>query len=346
MLDTSDGRSTNMRRYPKRKESSRTAKIGVDTVSSIVNDNLKWLFRVVHGEEDFGVDGYIDVVLDDGSVTGQSIAVQVKCGKRFLRDRSNVGYIFRGERKHLNLYLNSQVPVIIILCDPETRICYWEHFDPRKTDKTPKGWKMTVPFVQVLDAQSKGDLLRIVGEAEDHTNALEHHWRFTTLLKQAGRILYTVDRKDIESGDVENIADFFQRLQLNLDVCQKVQGKIEISVSGYDLDERELYEISEVRKWFALAYPRVKYWFYFLVAEGTVHGLKALFACLCDARRTGIVDVQGRPQILLDTKKMGKMFEESFGWLNEMTDRLGMNVEKNKAISFAVMDVFAIPHGT
>ena len=335
-----------MAKFPKRKESSRIGRGGVDAVSSIVNDQLKWLFRTVHGEDDFGIDGYIDVVLDDGSITGQSIGVQIKCGKSFLQEKTDIGYVFRGERKHLNFYLNCQVPIIIILSDPDSRSCYWEQFDPRKTAKTPQGWKMTVPFSQVLGAQSKGALLSVVGQAEDHTSALEQHWSFTKLMRNAGKILYSIDRTDVESGNVEYIADFFERLQVNLDVCQKLQGKVEIGFSGYDLDKRELYEIPEVKNWFALADAKVKYWFYFMSTEDPVHGLKLLFGCLCDAKRIEIMDSCGRAQVLLDASKMSSLLERNFAWLNEMTDRLGMDMERNKAISFAVMDIFAIPHGS
>jgi hypothetical protein len=53
-------------------------------VSTIVNDKVKWIFRRVGLEHDFGADGYIDIVKDDGRVTGQSIAVQIKSGKSFF----------------------------------------------------------------------------------------------------------------------------------------------------------------------------------------------------------------------------------------------------------------------
>jgi len=331
-------------RFPKLTDSVRTGKIGLDAVSHIVNDDLRWLFRVIPGENDFGIDGHLDIVLGDGSVTGQSIAVQIKCGESYLREKTAMGYVFHGENKHLNFYLNSQLPVLIILCDPDTRKCYWELVEAEKTEATRGGWKLIVPFSQILSAQSKDSLLNIVGPPADHTSALERHWTLTKLLKQADRILYAIDRSDIESGSIEGVCNFFDRLQANLALCAAVQGKVDVSVSGYDYDSRELWEIADVRSWFALAFPKVKYWFYFLTPSRTSAGLKLLFVCLSDPQRGTIVDAKGRPQILLDSKKMGKLLEQNFIWLNEMTDRMGMPLEKNKEISFAAMDLFDIPH--
>jgi hypothetical protein len=42
-----------------------------------VNRELGWVFRPVHQENYFGIDGYIDVV-ESGEITGASLAVQIK----------------------------------------------------------------------------------------------------------------------------------------------------------------------------------------------------------------------------------------------------------------------------
>jgi hypothetical protein len=331
-------------RFPQLTDAARTAKVGLDTVSRIVNDELRWMFRVNPLEHDFGIDGYLDVVAADGSVTGQSVAVQIKCGESYLREKTDLGYVFHGDTKHLNYYLNCQLPVLIVLCEPHKRICYWELFDSNKTEATPSGWKMIVPFAQTLGVRSKKALLNIVGPATDHSSALAGHWAITKLLRKADRILYAIGRQDIETGSIEGICDFFNRLLANVDLCAQVQGKVDISVSGYDYDARELWEIEEVRNWFSIAWPAVKYWFYFLSTAPASAGLKLLFVCLSDAERGKIVDAKGRPQVLLDSKKMAGLLGQNFLWLNEMTDRMRMPLEKNREISFAIMDYFEIPH--
>ena len=328
-----------MNSFPTLTAQSRQGNLGVEIVSSIVSNELKWLFRKVHLEEDFGIDGYIDVVLESGSVTGQSIAVQIKCGVSFLSRKTNSGFIFYGESKHLNFYLNSQLPILILLCDPESRSCYWEQFDPQKTEKTASGWKTVIPFAQTLSPTSKDELLGIVGPAIDHTHALERHWAFNELLVSMGRVLFTIDRQDIETGNTDPIEGFFERLTKNYNVCEKLQGKVDISVSGYETDSRELWQIPEVRSWFALAEPKVRYWFYFLPLEPPAIGLRLLFACLCEIESSRTLDVEQRRRVEMDAEAMAALMEKNFAWLNELTDRLGLTMEQNRKISH---DVFAI----
>jgi hypothetical protein len=327
--------------FPKLTVQSRQGDLGVEIVSSIVNNELKWLFRKVHLEEDFGIDGHMDIVLEDGSVTGQSIAVQIKTGPSFMATKTNVGYVFYGENKHLNYYLNSQLPILVVICDPSRRKCYWELFNAESTEKTTGGWKMVIPFSQVLGQSSKEQLLNIVGPALDHTNELEKHWAFNNLLVSMGRILFAIDRTDIESGNTQHIGSFFERLLKNASVCEKLQGKVDVFISGYDSDTRELWEIPEVRNWFALAEPVLKYWFFFLTSNPPAAGINLLFVCLCGTETSQTIDSKGRRRIELDRTKLRQLMERHFISLNEITERLGMNVEQNKKISFDVMRAIA-----
>ena len=331
-----------MSSFPTLTAQSRQGNLGVEIVSSIISNELKWLFRKVHVEEDFGIDGYIDVVLGSGSVTGQSIAVQIKCGESFLKTKTKIGFVFYGESKHLNYYLNCQLPILILLCDPETRRCYWELFDPLKTEKTTRGWKTIIPFAQTLGETSKEGLLSIVGPAIDQTHELEKHWAFNELLISMGRILFAIDRKDIELSNTERISSFFERLTRNYSVCEKLQGKVDISVSGYETDIRELWQIPEVRSWFALAEPKVHYWFYFLTVEPPAAGLRLLFACLCEVETSQIqiFDAQRKRRVEMDTKTMAPLMGKNFAYLNELTDRLGMTMEQNKRISMEIIRLF------
>ena len=51
-----------------------------------------WLFKRTHQEHDYGIDGYIDIVTEDGHVTGQMFASQIKCGKSFFQEKTKDGY--------------------------------------------------------------------------------------------------------------------------------------------------------------------------------------------------------------------------------------------------------------
>ena len=82
---------------------------------------------------------------------------------------------------------------------------------------------------------------------------LKSHWAFNKTLDNFDFIYYAIDRDDIESRNTKPIAEFFKRISVNDNLCRKFQGKVEIMVSGYNEDSRELWEIKEVRKWFKKA---------------------------------------------------------------------------------------------
>src|ERR1035441_436906 len=169
----------------------------------------------------------MDVVLDNGDVTDQSIAMQIKTGPSYLATRTKVGFVFHGETKHLNFYMNNPLPIIIVLCDPDSGICYFEAFDPDKTEPTDTGWKMVVPFAQQLGGESKGQLMRLVGPQIDHTSQLEQHWAFAKLMSSMERILFAVVRRDIETKDTSAVESFFARIVSNVSLSEKLQGKID-----------------------------------------------------------------------------------------------------------------------
>lgn len=164
--------------------------------------------------------------------------------------------------------------------------------------------------------------------------------------KHAGILLYAIDRADIESGTTTHIEEFFKRISETDFVCRNLQGRVEVSVSGYDDDKRELWEIEEVRRWYEKSDSKVKHWFFFCNTTPPAHGLKNYFACLSGTRwlkeKTGIpaeANVEMSPA-LLET-----VFDRNWSHLNEITQKLGMSLEENKRISSQIMDLMRVPHG-
>lgn len=117
-----------------------------------------------------------------------------------------------------------------------------------------------------------------------------------------------------------------------------MQGRVEISISGYDDDPRELSEISEVVAWYRLADPVFREWFFFLNTKGHAPGLKTYFACLASRKRLKSAK-PGHVRFSLYRSKVAKLFETNFLRLNEMTQRLNMSEEENKKSSYSIMDV-------
>lgn len=331
--------------FPTYKSTSLTGESGVNAVSSITNDHLGWIFRRNHNEHDFGIDGYIDIVTQDGSVTGQCFAVQIKSGESFFKTKTANGYTFYGERKHLNYYLNLPMPVLIIIHDEKNNKTYWEVFDADRTESTQSGWKLNIPKAQEFNRKSRGLLEEILGPAKDHLPEIEAHWAFNDTLSNFDFIHYAIDREDIESKNIKPILDFFNRIQVNDSLSKKFQGRVEISISGYDHDSRELWEIRDVRRWFKKADPKIN-WFYFCFVLPPAHGFKNYVACLSDTRWLTPKEMAENPgmNVTMDNMKRLQVLESNWPKLNEMTDRLGMTMEENKRISYQVLDAMDIPH--
>jgi len=79
-----------------------------------------WVFTETPEQTDFGKDGYLDFA-DDGHLTGQCIALQIKGGSSY---RSSGGYRIPASDRTRALWLHSTVPVFAIIWDPEGGI-YW-----------------------------------------------------------------------------------------------------------------------------------------------------------------------------------------------------------------------------
>jgi hypothetical protein len=331
--------------FPTYSRSAKGGEAGLNAVSTIVNDHFGWIFRRNHNEHDFGIDGHIDLVDENGGVTGQSIAVQIKSGKSYFAVQTPSSYVYYGEKKHLNFYANSPCPVLLIIHNQETNLCFWEHFELAKTECTQDDWKTTIPKANVFNTGAKQSLLTLIGPSIDHTEALTAHWAVNKLLTTFEFVHYAVDRSDIENQNAEPIGVFFDRLQTNETLRRQFQGRVDISLSGYEADRRELWEIPEVKKWFAIADLRVRHWFYFCETSAESHGLVTYLLCQCNTKRIALKKLGGSTtNVTYSTKLMGKLLNKNWPRLNEMTDGLGMTENENKRITYAILDRLCIPH--
>ncbi len=177
--------------FPKINQSSFTGESGINQVSTIVNNEFKWIFRPNHNENDYGIDAYIDIVSEDNFVTGQNVALQIKSGDSFFKTKSPNGFTFYGEMKHLNYYMNSQSPILIVICDSSKRKCFWEKFDGNKIEETKSGWKLNIPANNILELSNKNRILDLLPPPKDYSEDLSQQWKINTLLKESGYILYT-----------------------------------------------------------------------------------------------------------------------------------------------------------
>ena len=155
-------------------DSDLSGNLGVAAAKLAVLKNMKWAFRE-QPLPDFGIDGQIETSDSDGKATGRLIGCQVKSGPSYFKEQTPSAVIYRGDSEHLAYWLGHSLPVVIILHDHETDCCYWQVVTEQTIERTNKGWKIEVPFSQVLDADAKTPLERLAD-----TGWLESIRTFTT----------------------------------------------------------------------------------------------------------------------------------------------------------------------
>nr|WP_320131688.1 DUF4365 and DUF1817 domain-containing protein [uncultured Holophaga sp.] len=323
---------------PKYSRAARQGDLGVDIVSRVITNKFGWLFRRIHQEHDFGIDAQVDIVLEDGSVTGQVFALQIKCGRSFFEDRNHWGFIYHGSRKHFNYLDTFPMPVLIVLCEPETQECYWEVFDPAITSASGNNWKMTIPRDNVL-AGSRETILNLLPPKSDAINRADFHWAMNDAIEDHDCVLYVVSRQEVDSLDISNVLVFFDRIRLTRELAMHCQGKIEISFHGYDEDPRELFEIPEIRSYVPRFIEAVQDLFFFVYTGERAQGLRNIMLCLADVEvKSRIPGENGQIPIEINTDKVAQFLESHFPGLNRMTNWLKMPIEENRRISNAVIE--------
>ena len=97
-------------------------------------------------------------------------------------------------------------------------------------------------------------------------------------LMDFGFLTVVISREQIEAGGISHPLGVLRQL-LRRQAVIKFCEQVEICVTGFDDDPRELYEMAEVRNFVYKLDAEFPYWLYFLTKRGT--GLIFILSCLC-----------------------------------------------------------------
>jgi hypothetical protein len=147
--------------YPEYAVTAELGNKGRRIVETQVHEALGWIFRDV-SKDDLGIDGFVEVVGPNREARGRTFAVQIKCGSSFFSEVTSEGYIYRGSFSHLNYWLEHSLPVVLVLCNPDSRICYWIPIEPQYVERHKQGWSVVVPKSKTLSVECKHDLENVV----------------------------------------------------------------------------------------------------------------------------------------------------------------------------------------
>lgn len=320
--------------FPTYSKAAQKGDRGVDLVSRVINEEYGWLFKRNHQEHDFGIDAQIDVILEDGTVTGQMLALQIKYGKSFFEEKNQWGYIFRGELKYFNYLANYPTPVLISICDPISEDIYWTAFTPEATSRAGNNWKITIPFENKLNG-SKQRVSELLPPPSDILDEVKQYWAGNEVLVTSEHFHFIIDREEVESLDATSIRSFFDRILRTKEIAAHCQGKVEISFNGYNDDPRELFEIPEMRKYVPVLVNTLPELFFFAYTGERAYTLKTIGLCL-----SAVAIPSRKPnkiRIEFSTIEIAELLDSHFPGLNRITEWLNMPIDENKRISFEVV---------
>lgn len=313
--------------YPKYTKPAQSGELGINIVTEVVTEKLGWIFKRNHQEFDFGIDGYIEVVREDGCVTGRMLAVQIKCGSSFLSEENRWGYVYRGESKHFNYLSNCPVPVLILLCDPTDRKVYWECFEPIKTEKMKSSWKMNVP--KQLLSDSKTNILQLLPDEVDYLSELGDFWGVNKIMNEFTDVSHIpIPKEEVEKFNFDDLISFFDRLKVTKEMAYAQKGRVEISFWGYESDPRELLEIPEVLDYAKEIGRLIPDLFFFCDIKNRMGG----FPILCWSNGNPEVFGSTKKQVKIDFSKMETFISYQNEGLKSITNWLGMTEEEYQSI--------------
>src|SRR5262245_34394533 len=139
----------------KYKKTKATGKAGVLYVEKVVNDHGS-VFRPVHGEDDLGVDGFIELVTAE-IASGRLIGVQIKAGDSYLATSGNE-FVVDADERHVDYWLNFMIPVIVVCYSPSKNIAAWvsvrDYVEHERYHERLPVKQIRVPFYNKFDAEA------------------------------------------------------------------------------------------------------------------------------------------------------------------------------------------------
>ncbi|WP_417602402.1 DUF4365 domain-containing protein [Owenweeksia hongkongensis] len=141
-------------------------RIGVHKVALTFLTEFGWIERE-QPISDFGIDMHVEIV-QNLIPTGQIIALQIKSGMSYFSEENEKSIIYRGQKKHLDYWLNQSLPVLIVLYNPDSEKSYWEFVSSSKITELEKGWKIEIPKTNILTL-SKEKITQVYSNPNHYT---------------------------------------------------------------------------------------------------------------------------------------------------------------------------------
>lgn len=154
-------------------------------------------------------------------------------------------------------------------------------------------------------------------------------------INNADHVMYMVHKDDVLLCDFTGINDIIERLSQNSDALIKNKGCLEVFISGFDDDPREVFTVPEVRRWYAESIKAGIPWFYFLSNNNNGMSLLVfLFSC-CDIE---VKQKDGKAYVeITNPECIVEWLTQNYHNLNIFTDTNNIPNKYNEEMSLQVM---------
>ncbi len=139
---------------------SNTDDTGVAILNLCITKDLRWICRSTTNS-DVGIDATIEQVIAENP-TAKYISVQLKTGFGNVYIDKNKDYTFYIDDVHYVYWLSSSVPVILVLCDPDTNNLYWQLVKKQNISSTKSQHKILIRKEHLLNQLSLEELNTII----------------------------------------------------------------------------------------------------------------------------------------------------------------------------------------
>ena len=144
-------------------------------------------------------------------------------------------------------------------------------------------------------------------------------------------------RSDVVATNTEEILQSLRKINSSKENALRFRGSLDIGVHGYNGDDRELYEIPEVCRYYELLTTQFPYLFFFLNLQSPT--LKAITFCVCGARLIGNGSVE------INNAKLTAFLQSQFSGLNALFQDYGLDTDYpdlNREISEEILRYFEL----
>lgn len=193
-----------------------TERIGINHVAEIAERN-NWMFRE-QPVNDIGIDAYMEFAESSGK-SKQLLALQIKSGSSWFKERKDENYIFRdiNERQYYYWTTNS-LPCIVVLYNPDDNTCIWQKLTSDTIKRTSNGkgksFFVEVPISQMFLSEKSNEKLVSFTNLPEYIanyNFLLSQKEFMEALKKGGKIkLHSTEwiHKCSGKGNIELIIQY------------------------------------------------------------------------------------------------------------------------------------------